>query len=139
MASLRKEMTVEAPAERVWLAVRDFAAVHQRLAPGFVVDAHLDGDARIVTFGNGMVARERLIDLDDTARRLVYSVVDGRLTHDNAVVQVIAEAGGRCRFVWQRDLLPNELAPPVGAMMDQAMGIMKKQLERGALEEAPCA
>jgi hypothetical protein len=34
--------------------------VHRRLAPGFVVDAKMDGDARIVTFANGNIARERL-------------------------------------------------------------------------------
>ncbi len=39
-------------------AVRDFGAVHQRLVPGFVVDSRLDGDACVLTFANGMVARE---------------------------------------------------------------------------------
>ncbi|MGH8528557.1 MAG: SRPBCC family protein [Nevskiales bacterium] len=131
MASIRKEFLVEAGADQVWSAVRDFGAVHQRLAPGFVVDAQLDGDARVVTFGNGMVARERLIDLNDETRRLVYSVVGGRFTHDNSSVQIFAEGEQRCRFVWTRDMLPNELAGPVDAMMTQATGVMKKTLEAG--------
>src|SRR5205814_10226349 len=60
MASIHREIPIEAHPEEVWAAVRDFGAVHKRLAPGFVVDAHLDGDARIVTFANGTVARELL-------------------------------------------------------------------------------
>ena len=130
MASIRKEFVVEASAAQVWSAVRDFGAVHQRLAPGFVVDTQLDGDTRVVTFGNGMTARERLIDLDDTARRLVYAVVGGKFTHDNAVVQVIPEGEGRCRFVWQRDMLPNELAPAITRMMDQGAEVMRAALTR---------
>ena len=43
------------------------------LVPGFVLDARLDGDARIVTFANGTVARELLVDCDDARRRLVYA------------------------------------------------------------------
>jgi hypothetical protein len=61
MASIRREFLIASPAEDVWDAVRDFGAVHRRLATGFVVDAKMDGDARIVTFANGMVAREVLV------------------------------------------------------------------------------
>ncbi len=130
MASIRKEILLNNRAEDVWAAVRDFGAVHQRLAPGFVVNAQLDGDARVVTFGNGLVARERLIDLNDETRRLVYAVVGERFTHDNASVQVFADGEERSRLVWIRDMLPNELAGPIDAMMEQATGVMKQTLER---------
>jgi hypothetical protein len=76
VASIRKDALIDARPEGVWTAVRDFGAVDERLAPGFVVDTRLDGDARIVTFFNGAVARELLVDIDDEARRLVYSVVE---------------------------------------------------------------
>jgi hypothetical protein len=39
----------------VWDAVRDFGALHHRLVPGFVVEARLEGDDRVVTFFNGAV------------------------------------------------------------------------------------
>src|SRR5207248_11399509 len=84
MASIHKEIPIEARPEEVWAAVRDFSAVHKRLALGFVVDAHLDGDARIVTFANGTVARELLVDCDDTRRRLVYAVVSERVKQHSA-------------------------------------------------------
>ena len=52
MASIHKEILIQARPQDVWAAIRDVGAVHQRLAPGFVIDARLDGDARIVTFAN---------------------------------------------------------------------------------------
>ena len=58
---------------KVWDAVRDVGAIHTRLAPDFVTDVKLEGDARIVTFANGMVAKELIVDCDDAARRLVWS------------------------------------------------------------------
>ena len=67
MASIHKDIPIDAHPDDVWAAVRDFGAVHQRLAPGFVTDARLEGDARIVTFHNGNVAREILVDCDDDA------------------------------------------------------------------------
>jgi hypothetical protein len=86
--------------------------LHQRLVPGFALDARLDGADRIVTFFNGAVLRERLVDLDDEARRLVWSIVDGPYTQHNASTQVVADGQGGTRFVWIADLLPNELAGP---------------------------
>lgn len=130
MASIRREILLDADADKVWDALRDFGAVHERVAPGFVVATQLDGDARVVTFGNGTSVRERLIDSDDAARRLVYGVVDGRFVHDNTAVQVFAEGSGRSRLVWTRDMLPDALAETIAAMMDQAVRVMKPALER---------
>src|SRR2546428_13662916 len=95
MACIRKEILLDASAENVWAAVRDVGALHERLVPGFVVDTRLEGDARVVTFGNGMVVRELIVDLDDEARRLAWSARGGRLTHHNASVQAFADGAGR--------------------------------------------
>ncbi|PYO01555.1 MAG: MxaD family protein [Candidatus Rokuibacteriota bacterium] len=129
MASIRKEIPLESSAENVWAAVRDVGALHHRLVPGFVVDTRLEEGARIVTFGNGMVVRELIVDLDDESRRLAWSARGGRLTHHNASVQVFADGARRCRLVWIADLLPNELAGEIRAMIDQAAAVMKKTLD----------
>ena len=50
MASIRKETVIDVGADHVWAALRDWGALHERLVPGFVVDARLDGEDRIVTF-----------------------------------------------------------------------------------------
>ena len=129
MASIHREIVVNARPEEVWEAVRDVGAIHKRLAPGFVVDTRLETDARIVTFGNGIVARELIVDIDDAARRLVWSVVGGRMTHHNASLQIIADGDGRSRVVWIADLLPNELAGAIDGMIEQGMAVMKHTLD----------
>ena len=128
MASIRLEMNLRADPWNVWDAVRDVGAIHTRLAPDFVTDVTMDGDARIVTFANGMTAKELIVDVDDAARRLVWAVVEGRPTHHNGAIQVFPHNGG-CRLVWIADLLPHELAKPIGAMMQHGMDAMKKKLE----------
>ncbi len=127
MATIRKERSINAPAEEVWDALRDWGALHE-LVPGFVVDTRLDEDDRIVTFFNGAVAREVLVSLDDEERRLVWSVVDGPYTHHNGAAQVIAEGDG-CRFVWTADLLPEEAAAPTAEMMERGIEVVKETQE----------
>jgi hypothetical protein len=119
---------VNASPAAVWSAIRDFGAVHSRVAPGFLTGLEMDKGDRIVTFFNGLVARERLVTVDDEDCRLVYAVVEGRPSHYNAAVQVFPEGDGS-RVVWTIDILPNDLAPAIGGMMDHASGFMKKTLE----------
>ena len=130
MASIHKDILIDARPDDVWAAVRDFGAVHQKLVPGFVLDARLDGDARIVTFANGMVARELLVDCDDARRRLVYAVISERLKQHSASVQVMADGEARSRLIWIVDVLPNEMAPYIDDQMDQAALAMQKALGR---------
>ena len=130
MASIHREIVIEAPPEAVWDALRDVGAIHRRLAPGFVTDVHLEDGARVVTFGNGMTARELIVDIDDQARRLVWSVVGGQMTHHNASAQVFPDQQGRSRFVWIADLLPHELAPSIAQMIDQGLAVIKRTLEQ---------
>jgi uncharacterized protein YndB with AHSA1/START domain len=129
MASIRKEIVLDASPEHVWSALRDVGAVHTRLARQFVLDTRLDGDSRLVTFANGEVVRERIVDIDDRARRLAYAVVDWRTTHHNASFQVVPEGEGRCRLVWITDLLPDTLAELVRGFVDQGSAAIKRTLE----------
>jgi hypothetical protein len=68
MASVNRQILIDVEPHHVWAAIRDFGAV-ERLVPGFVVDCKLeqgrDGEARLVTFADGRVARELLVDIDD--------------------------------------------------------------------------
>jgi hypothetical protein len=132
MASIHREIIIDAHPDDVWDALRDFGAVHTRLAPGFVLDTRLDGDARIVTLASGSVARETLVDCDDKRRRLVYAIASERLKQHSASAQVFAESDGRTRFVWITDVLPNEIAPYIDAQMEQGAAAIQKALTRSA-------
>ncbi|HWB45793.1 MAG TPA: SRPBCC family protein [Hyphomicrobiaceae bacterium] len=129
MASIRKEVVVRTPPGKVWDAVRDIGALHTRLVPGFVADTKLEDGARVVTFGNGIVARERIVTVDDEARRLVWSVVGGRPEHHNGALQVFAAEGGGSRLVWIADVLPDSLAGTIDGMMSHGMSVMQKTLD----------
>jgi uncharacterized protein YndB with AHSA1/START domain len=133
MATITKEAIIKAPPEAVWAAVRDVGRIHLNLCPGFVTDTRMDGEDRIVTFGNGLVLRERIISLDDERRRLAWNAVSERLSHHNGVMQVFDDELEDCtRIVWTADLLPHEIAPTVEAMMDAGVAAMKATLERRA-------
>ena len=131
MASIHKNIPIDAHPDDVWAAVRDFGGLH-RLVPGFVRDVRLEGDARIVTFANGMVAREVLVDCDEARRRLVYAIAGERVSHYNGSVQVIADGDTRSRMVWIVDVLPNEIAPYIRGEMDLGAQAMQGALSAGA-------
>jgi uncharacterized protein YndB with AHSA1/START domain len=132
MASIHKEIIIDASPDHVWDALRDFGALHTRLVPGFVTDTKLDGDARIVTFGNGTVAREVLVDCNDERRRLVYAIKSERLTQHSASAQVFPEGESRSRFVWIADVLPHEFATYMEGQMELGLAAMQKSLGRKA-------
>jgi uncharacterized protein YndB with AHSA1/START domain len=130
MPSIREEIQVDAPPEKVWDALRDWGAPHQRLVPGFVTDCRLDGDDRIVTFASGAVMREVLIDRDEQDRRLAWTIVDGPYRHHNGVAQVVAREDGGSRFVWTTDLLADDPVVEVTAESVRiGIDVVKKTLE----------
>ncbi|HEU6456270.1 MAG TPA: SRPBCC family protein [Roseateles sp.] len=134
MASIHRETRINAPAGAIWSALRDVGALHTRLVPGFVTGCVLDGEAREVTFANGMQVRELIVSVDDAAMRVAWSAVGGRLSHHNASAQVFAEGNSASRVVWVADLLPHELAQAIANMIEQGLASMKAHLEASTTE-----
>lgn len=134
MASIHRDVPIDAAPEEVWAAIRDWGEVHHRLAPGFVTDTRVEGDVRLVTFEDGTVVHELVVSLDDDARRIAYAVVGGSLKvfHHHASMQVFAGTGGRSRFVWITDVQPHVLAEPIAAMVDQGVRTIRETLEAAA-------
>ena len=129
MATIHKQIKIEKSAAFVWDAIRDVGAIHKRLVPGFAVDCKLEQGARTVTFANGMVARELIISVDNETRRHSWSARTDNLIHHNASVQVFPTGEDRCRVVWIADLLPDEVAPAMDGMIQQALETMRQTLE----------
>ena len=133
MASIRKEVLLDADAGEVWGALRDVGALHTRLAPGFVAAVQLEGPlgaptARVVTFANGMVARELIVAIDEQARRSGRS--SAALHAPQRLGAGICRGDTRCRFVWIADLLPDELAGAIAAMMEQGIETIRQNFAR---------
>jgi hypothetical protein len=130
MTSIAVEIPTDASPAAVWDAVRDIGALNTRLVPGFVVATELMAGGRRVTFGNGMVVTEPIVSLNDELRRLVWTVRGGSLglEHYNAAVQVYSREIGGSRVVWTADILPDEAALPIGAMMREGAIAMNTAL-----------
>lgn len=133
MAHIHRETIIKVPPAQVWAALSDVGALHTRLVPGFVTDCVYDGEVRTVIFGNGLVVRERIIDVDPNKKRVAWSAEGGTLTHYSASVQLFAAGVDTCRVVWLADLLPHEAAPAIAAMIEHGLATMKHHLE--AVEE----
>jgi uncharacterized protein YndB with AHSA1/START domain len=103
MASIRKHIQIDAPPDRVWDALRDVGALHTRLVPGFVTDTRMEENARVVTFGNGMVAREEIVSVDPERRRVCWAILDAPFDHYNAAAWVEPDINGGTRFIWTAD------------------------------------
>jgi hypothetical protein len=129
MASVHREIVVARGASEVWQALADVGALHTRLVRGFVTDCQLEPGARVVTFANGMVARELIVSVDGERRRVAWAVVGGRLSHHNASAQAFDHGESACRIVWIADFLPDELAPQIAAMIEQGLAAMQRTLE----------
>jgi hypothetical protein len=135
MASIHSEKRVQVPADRAWAALRDVANPH-RLFAGVLTDARIDGDIRTVTFANGMVAKERIIDINDPRRRIAYTVTGDMFEHHSASMRIVPDGPDACRFVWITDLLPDDRVKMVAPLVEQGSQALVRNLEA---QEAPSA
>lgn len=134
MASIHQEIVLDLAPEAAWDAVRDAGAVHRRLAPALFSATHLDGDVRVCTLTGGGELRELIVDVDDAVRRIAYAVVESPMPirHHHSSMQVLADGGGS-RLVWITDVLPDELAGPLGEMLAGAAVAIKDTLDAPAV------
>lgn len=129
MASIQRDVEVEVALPRVWDALRDVGRIHERLVPGFVTDCRMEGRVRVVTFGNGSVVREPILDVDEARHRVAWAAVGGTFEHYNASVQAFDLGDGITRLRWIADLLPDEAAGTVAGMIEEGLRVMKRTLE----------
>jgi hypothetical protein len=134
MASIYRETTVEIGAAQAWAALRLIGEPHKLFAP-VLVDARLNGDTRTVTFANGMVVNERILDVDDGRRRVAYTVVDGPgMTFHHASMEIVDEGPGRCQFIWITDFLPAAIGGTLEPLIEQGTQALKSNLESFTLQ-----
>ena len=131
MASIHRETVVDVGAEQAWAALRSVGAAHELFAP-VLTDGELNGENRRVRFANGMVVNERIVDIDDGMRRVVYSALDAPgLQYHHASMQVLDEGPNRCRFVWTTDFLPADAAGTLAPLIEAGAAALKTNLEAG--------
>jgi len=131
MASITREVTLQAEPGLIWAVLKDVGAVATRLAPGVVTQSSFEDGVRHVTFANRLKIEELIVAVDELAKRVVYAV-QGRAKHHQASMQVVSEGANQSRFVWITDVLPDDAAPRFANMMDQALPVIKHTLESNA-------
>lgn len=133
MTTIIRTVEVAASADHCWDALKDFGAIHQRLAAGFIVKTNLiSHDVREITLASDVVLKERLVGLDENSMRLAYTVIEDPvgITHHNGSVQIIRGPDtAHCTILWITDVLPDEMGELVGALMDSALPAIKHTLE----------
>lgn len=117
MASITKQIELKVGADAIWRLLGDVGAADKAF-PGVLTACRLEGQSRIVTFANGMVVRELIVDVDHAQRRLAYAVVEGRFAHHHASMQVFELPEGRSRLIWVSDFLPDEYEPLVRGLVE---------------------
>ncbi|HEX5224990.1 MAG TPA: SRPBCC family protein [Solirubrobacteraceae bacterium] len=130
MATIHKQRNIGVSPDRAWDALADWGALHERLAAGFATDTQLDGTDRIVSFFNGVQARERFVSSDERTRRLAWSIVEGPYAHHNGVARVLDDGAGGTLFEWTADVLPDETAERTAEMMEAGIEAVKRTLEQ---------
>lgn len=128
MASITLETPIAADAASAWALLRRTDRA-QDAFPGVLSACEQEGDLRTVTFAGGMVARERIVDVDEARRRIAYGVVEGRFTFHSASMQIVEDGEGRSRLVWTSDFLPAEAAAVVGPLMERGAEAFRAVME----------
>jgi hypothetical protein len=133
MASIRKEIVIDVGVEPAWAALRRVEAPHRLFAP-VLTGAEMQGDVRTVHFADGMVIRERIIDVDEEHRRVAYAVVDPQgMTYHHASMQLDIAGPGRCAFIWITDFLPAEAAIALQPLIERGAAALKQNLEQAGV------
>ncbi|MFC6139982.1 SRPBCC family protein [Paraburkholderia silvatlantica] len=132
MATVYRDIPLEAAAQEVWAALRDPANV-DRVFAGVLTAARMENDVRWVTFADGTVIEERVIGVDDTHMRLAYTVGGGRFEHHHATLQVMPDSTDspqRCRVVWISDFKPDERIQMVEPLTDAGCAALRRNPAR---------
>lgn len=118
MASIQVDTLIHAPAEQVWSTLAAVGDAHKAFA-GVLVASSLEGDdVRRVTFANGLVVKEQIVDVDPQQMRIAYTVLESEMAHHSASMQVVRLTPDSCRFLWITDVLPHDAAAWIRPLME---------------------
>lgn len=130
MASIYRDAVIDVSADVAWAALRNVDAV-DRPFTGVLTGCTLEDDVRTVTFANGMVARERIVTVDDAHRRVVYSALNEAFVHHSSSMRIVPKGERQCLFIWISDVLPEQAAERITPLVDAGCQAIKKNLESG--------
>jgi hypothetical protein len=135
MASIRRELRIDRPAEQVWPLVGDPARIHEWF-PGIVtstVETTDEGVVRTVTLATGIPLVEHVVTNDPIAHRFQYRIAGGVFSEHLGTVDLIDLGDGTCLGVYSTDARPDVMALVIGGASGVALQNIKSLAETGAL------
>lgn len=118
---------IDKPAEEVWNLVGRFDGLEDWL-PG-VDGCEVDGDVRKVDT-MGMVIEERLVDLNEAARTITYSIVAGAPVETHEATIAVAPVGETATdVIWTVSTEPDDAAAFMRDVYQGALDAAKAKLE----------
>ena len=92
-----KSITVNAPADKVWNAAKDFNGLntwHPAVAKDEIVEGNNNavGAVRLLTLKDGGTIKEKLISYDGAGRSFKYSIIEGVLPVSRLHVDIARQA-----------------------------------------------
>jgi hypothetical protein len=129
MATIYREVDLDADADEAWRQMADVGAVNKLI--DYLGPVTVDGDRRSCSLGDQGELDELIVTVDHDRRRLAYSIRQSPLnfTHHSASWQVTPE-GDKSRLVWITDVKPDSVAPALEELIDQTADSIQRNLSR---------
>ncbi len=127
MATATAELTMTATPDAVWAIVRDFHGLAGWM-PG-IDSSEPDGDDRVLSM-MGMTIRERLVKLDEAAKSITYSIVDGAPVESHEATITVHPADGGSRVTWDVTATPDEMAGLMQGVYQGSLDALKAEAEK---------
>jgi carbon monoxide dehydrogenase subunit G len=126
MGTGKAEIDVNQSPDKVWALVGDFGGIGGWM-PG-IDSCRVEGDERILET-MGMSITERLVSMDEAARRLTYSIAAGAPVESHEAVITVAPSGAGCHVTWVVEAEPDEMADLMATIYQQALEALKNHVE----------
>jgi hypothetical protein len=130
LGSIRYEIRIRQPAEKVWALAGDAARLHEWF-PG-ITDCQVDGNMRVITLGSGMQMPEEILVHDNVQRRFQYRITAPIFTYHRGGIDVIDLGDETCLVVYSTDADPRTMALTIGGGTAGALDELRRQMESDA-------
>jgi carbon monoxide dehydrogenase subunit G len=126
MGSGLAEIDIAGSAEDVWKLAGDFGGIGDWM-PG-IESCRVEGEDRILST-MGMTITERLINKDDSAKTITYSVIDGASLESHEATISVTGSGDTTHVTWAVDAKPDQMAEIMAGVYQQALEAIKAKIE----------
>ena len=131
MASIRRELRIQRPADDVWAIAGDPSTIHEWF-PGIASSRMEVTDGvtlRHVVLGTGIPLVEQIVTNDPIARRFQYRITGGIFREHLGTVDVIDLHDGTCVAVYGTDATPDVMALVLGGASGVALENLRDLVE----------